>query len=190
MKELVSKGAQAYEDEDFAEALGSALRAKQAAPRSAIVRELLGLVYYRLGRWREAARELAAYRRLSARRDQDHVYADCERALGRPERALELLEGLELREVGEEIYIESLLVSAGALVDLGRSEEAVNLLQNGPTHPPEVLERHLRLWYALADALEVAQRRPEARSWWDAVYAEDPDFFDVATRRLGVRSPG
>lgn len=188
-KDLLVEGSRFYEEESFSHALGPALRAKGLAPRSASVRELLGLVYYRLGRWREAARELSAYKRMSDRRDEDHIYADCERALGKPERALEILEGIGQWDLGEELSVEGLLVAAGALSDLERHGEAVITLMRGPTDPHPVREYHLRLWYALGDALERAGRRPEARQWWDLVYAEDPDFFDVASRRLGSRQP-
>lgn len=182
--ELVEAVVDAYEREDFAEALGPGLKAKEIAPRSATVRELLGLVHYRLGRWKEAQRELAAYRRLSGRHDEDHVLADCERALGRPQRALEILDGMKSSEVGEEVLVEGLVVAAGALEDLGRHSEAVELLMRGPVRPRAIRPYHLRLWYSLADALEKAGRRRESRPWWDMIYAEDPDFFDVAERRL------
>jgi tetratricopeptide (TPR) repeat protein len=151
------------------------------------VRELLGLAYYHLGRWREAARELAAYRRLSGERDQDPPYADAERALGRPEKAVEILSDLERDEVSEEVWVEALIVKAGALRELDRAKHAVDELRRGPLRPEPVLQHHLRLWYALAEALEDAGERAEARSWWDAIYAEDPEFFDVARRRLGLK---
>jgi tetratricopeptide (TPR) repeat protein len=163
------------------------LRAKIMAPRSPSVREILGLIYYRLGRWQEALRELLAYKRLSGKRSQDHLIADCERALGKPERALDFLDKLKASEVGEETLIEGLVVAAGALQDLGRPGDAADLLTKAAGPPRIVREYHLRLWYALADALENAGRRPEARPWWDAIYAEDPEFFDVAERRLSGR---
>lgn len=187
VRRFLTRAAGAFERGEFAEALTAAVHAKPLAPRSAAVRELLGLVLYRLGRWRDAARELAAYARLSGRRDQDHLRADCERALGRPEKALDLLHGVTASEVGVETVVEGLLVAAGALEDLGRDDEAVALLERGPLRPRVVHDYHLRLWYALADALERAGRRPDARRWWDAIYVEDPQFFDVAERRLTKR---
>ena len=45
-------------------AIDALLEAKVKAPRSTYVRELLGLAFYHLGRWKEAARELAAFRRM------------------------------------------------------------------------------------------------------------------------------
>jgi tetratricopeptide (TPR) repeat protein len=184
VRALVARAMRAYERGDFAEALGPALQAKGMAPRSASVRELLGLVHYKIGRWRDASRELAAYARMSGRREHDHLRADVERALGRPEHALEILHGLKASDVGDELVVEGLIVAAGALEDLGRHDEAVGVLRQGPLRPRVVLPYHLRLWYALADALEKAGRRAESREWWDLIYAEDPEFFDVAERRL------
>lgn len=162
-------------------------RAKQHAPRSPTIRALAGLVRYHREEWREAARELATYRRLSGRSDQDPVYADVLRALGRPEKSVEVLADLDSKEVEEEVFVEGLVVRAGALRDLGRLDEAIGVLRGGPLAPDVVETHHLRLWYALADALEAAGRRAEARPWWDAVHAEDPLFFDVSDRRLGVK---
>lgn len=185
--ELVEQAAQLIDEEAPAEAIALLERAKPDAPRSATVRELLGLAHYQLGRFREAVRELAAYRRMSGRHDQDHLIADAERGLGRPEKALQTINEIPLAELDEEARVEVRVVGAGALADLGRHDEAVALLQRGPVRPREVEPHHLRLWYALADALESAGRRRDARGWWDQIYAEDPEFFDVARRRLGVK---
>lgn len=177
----------AFDEGRLDEAVELLERAKRHAPRSPSVRVLLGLVHYEREDWRPAARELATYRRLSGRFDQDPVYADALRGIGRAERAAEVLGSLDVTEVGEEVYVEGLVVWSGALKDLGRHSEAVDVLKQGPLEPQVVLPYHLRLWYSLADALEAAGSRDEARSWWDAVYAEDPAFFDVAQRRLGVK---
>lgn len=186
-KQIVEAG-EAFEAGEYERALEPLLEAKKKAPRSVFVREVLGLAYHHLGRWREAARELSAYRRLSDLRNRDPELADCERALGRPEKAVEILSDITAQDVDEEVLTEGLIVAAGALQDLGRDEEAVKTLERGPLRPPGGVDvHHLRLWYALADALERVGRRSDARGWWDAIYAEDPEFFDIAKRRLGVK---
>ncbi len=186
VKDLVAAAGAAIDTESFEDALASLLEAKTKAPRSVHIRELLGLVYYQLGQFREAARELAAYRRLSDKRDRDPEFADCERALGRPEKAVEVLSDFPRAEVREEVLVEALVVQAGALNDLERHDEAVSVLESGPTRPSNIEPHHLRLWYALADALERAGRRRDSRPWWDLIFAEDPEFFDVERRRLGI----
>jgi tetratricopeptide (TPR) repeat protein len=124
---------------------------------------------------------------MSDRRDRDPEYADCERALGRPEKAVDILADIAAQDVDEEVIVEGLVVAAGALIDLDRADDAVKMLELGPLRPAQAQQHHLRLFYALADALERAGRRAESRGWWDAIYAEDPDFFDIAKRRLGIR---
>jgi tetratricopeptide (TPR) repeat protein len=187
VKDLIVSAGEAIDAGDHERAVTALLEAKTKAPRSVHVREMLGVAFHHLGRWRDAARELAAYRRLSDRRDRDPEYADCERALGRPEKAVEILSDITAQELPEEVLVEGLVVAAGALTDLGRHADAVAMLERGPLQPPRVLPHHLRLFYALADALELAGRRSDARGWWDAIYAEDPEFFDVAKRRLGIK---
>ncbi len=187
VRQDVAAASAAFEEGRLDDAVQLLERAKQHAPRSPTIRALAGLVRYHREEWREAARELATYRRLSGRSDQDPVYADALRALGRAEKSVELLEALDAGEVPEEVYVEGLIVRAGALRDLGRLDEAIAVLHGGPLHPNAAELHHLRLWYALADALEADARRREARPWWDAVYAEDPQFFDVSHRRLGVK---
>ncbi|MGH2771355.1 MAG: tetratricopeptide repeat protein, partial [Actinomycetota bacterium] len=87
---LVSRGLEAFLAGDYEACAALARQAKDRAPRSARVRELLGLAAYRAGRWKEALGELLAYRRLTGQLDQNHLIADCYRAQGRPERALEV----------------------------------------------------------------------------------------------------
>jgi tetratricopeptide (TPR) repeat protein len=187
VKQLLVAAGDAIERGDHQAAIDALLEAKVKAPRSVYVREMLGLAFYHLARWREAARELAAFRRMSDRRDRDPEYADCERALGRPEKAVEILSDITAQDVSDDVLIEALVVAAGALKDLGRHDDAVATLERGPLRPAQPEPHHLRLWYALADALERVDRRADARGWWDAIYAEDPDFFDIARRRLGIR---
>jgi tetratricopeptide (TPR) repeat protein len=187
VKTLLVEAGEAIETGDHQKAIDLLLEAKVKAPRSVYVREMLGLAFYHLGRWREAARELAAFRRMSDRRDRDPEYADCERALGRPEKAVDVLADITAQDVPEEVLVEGLIVAGGALVDLGRPQDAVRVLEQGPLRPASPEQHHLRLFYALADALERVGRRPDARGYWDAIYAEDPGFFDVERRRLGIR---
>src|SRR5258707_537494 len=74
-----TEGASLLEDDRPADALPRALDVKRWAPRSRRGRELLGLVLYQLGRYREAVAELRAYRRMSGDKTRDVVLADAER---------------------------------------------------------------------------------------------------------------
>ena len=75
-------------------------RSPRRRPTAESVRELLGLTYYRLGRWKAAAAELEAFRDLSGSTEQHPVLADCYRALGRHAKVAELWE--ELRAASPE----------------------------------------------------------------------------------------
>src|SRR5206468_683225 len=78
-------------DEDPEQALAHARAARDRASRVAAVREAVGVAAYHAGDFAEAARELRAYRRMTGDESYRAVLADCERALGRPEVALQLV---------------------------------------------------------------------------------------------------
>lgn len=179
---LVSKSLESFAAEDYQRASSLAERAKASAQRSGRVRELLGLALYHAGNYREAVRELLTYRRLTGLVDQNHVIADCYRALGRPERALEVCHEVAPERVSPEIWAEVLIVSASTLADQGDLERALAQTDRGELKPGKIEPYHLRLWYVRADLLERAARHREAAALWERISAEDPQFFDVAER--------
>jgi tetratricopeptide (TPR) repeat protein len=147
-----------------------------------MVRELLGLAFYREGRYREALAELLAFRRITGSLEQNHVIADCYRALGRPERALEICGEVTADRVPPEVWAEVLIVAASTLADRGELDGALATLARADLDPEEVKPHHLRLWYVRSDLLERAGFTSEARAGWERILAEDPDFFDAAER--------
>ncbi len=179
---VFSDAAAAFADDDYEEAIRLAEQAKHIALRSATVRELLGLAYYRQRRWEEAARELSAFRRLSGSTAQNPVLADCYRARGKPERAIELCDEIDAREVDPEVVFEGAIVAAGALADLARIEDAIRRLESLELRPSVAREHHLRAWYALGDLLERRGRFTQAREWFEAVAAADPQLTDAPAR--------
>ena len=62
--ERLRDAARAFERERYEEARSLLVPVANRAPGAASVRELLGLSFYRLGRWKEAVRELEAFRAL------------------------------------------------------------------------------------------------------------------------------
>lgn len=122
--------------------------------------------------------------------EQNPVLADCYRALGRPERALELCDELRAAPVSEALRFEGEIVAAGALADAGRLDDAIARLEALPLEPDQVREHHLRAWYALADLLERKGRFTQARAWFDALAAADDELTDASERaaRLRVRN--
>ncbi|MGZ4138470.1 MAG: hypothetical protein ACXVQ7_03085 [Actinomycetota bacterium] len=112
-----------------ADARKAAIRAKQAAPRSAWVREQLGLLAYTLEEFHEAVQELLAYRRFTGDHRHDPAIAESYRRLGKPARALELLAELKRADVPAKIWVEGQIARARALADTGRTETARTLLK-------------------------------------------------------------
>jgi tetratricopeptide (TPR) repeat protein len=179
---LAEEAAGALAEGDPIRAEREATKLKALAPRSAAAREVLGLALYQEERFREALRELQAYRRMSGRRDQNHVIADCHRALGDPQRAVaEAREGLGA-PVDEAVRAECAIVAGAALADLGRFEEALSVLRSLPTRPEFARPHHLRLWYVIADVLERAGRREQAADHFRLILRHDLDAFDAAER--------
>lgn len=181
-RDLTEKAIEAYEGGDFDAAARFGEQAKLRASRSALLRELLGLCYYHSSRWQEAARELLTYRRFTGRLDQNHVIGDCYRALGRPDRAIEVCSEVKRGDVSDEIWAEVNIVAASAHADKGEIGRAIARIDKSETSPQKVEPHHLRVLYVKADLLEQAGRAADARSIWETIYAEDPAFFDVADR--------
>jgi pentatricopeptide repeat protein len=180
--ELVEKALIAHGKGDHLLAAKIAAAAKDAAPRSGRIRELLGLSHYQAGHYREAIPELNAFKRMTGSLEQNHVVADCYRAIGRPEKALELCGQVKRRDVPPDIWTETLLVAAGTLADEGHIEKALAYLRRGDTEVRSVQPHHLRLWYLEADLLEKSGQPDTAKAVWERIFASDPTFFDVAER--------
>jgi tetratricopeptide (TPR) repeat protein len=165
-----------------APAIAQALEAKALAPRSALVREMLGIALYRAERFREALRELQAYRRMTGRADQNHLIADCHRALGAPEKAVEpAIEGVA-STAPDEVRAEAAVVGAAALADLGRYSEGLGILRSFRPRSRSARGYELRVWYVTGDILERAGRRREAADEFRRVVRHDPGAFDAAER--------
>lgn len=179
---LVASALEAYAADEYLKAATILEQVKQISSRSGRVRETLGLAYYHADHWQEAARELLAARRMTGSSAQNHVIADAYRALGRPERSLEICDEVRRDAVDPEVWAEVTIVAASALADQGKLEQALARLTRAELEPKAVEPHHLRLWYVRADLLERMGRRADAKRGWDRIMAEDPAFFDVAER--------
>lgn len=170
-------------EDDPVEALRYAEAAKQLASRSAAVREAVGVVAYHAGDYALAAKELRTARRISGTDDVLPLIADCERALGHPEKALEIATGPAKLTRADKI--EMLIVGSGARMDLGQPDAAVLMLQVRFLESPEVSEASARLKYAYAEALLAAGRVDESRQWFlRAAAADEEGATDAADRAL------
>jgi tetratricopeptide (TPR) repeat protein len=173
--ELATDPEQAYE---------YAQGARHYASRIGVAREVAGIAAYRTERWAEALAELRAARRMTGRNDYLAVMADSERALGRLDRALELVHSPEARRLPKGTQIELRIVESGIRRDQGLADAAVLALQvpelrDGRMHPFSA-----RLWYAYAEALLAAGRADEARQAFGKAIEFDPDGETDAIDRL------
>ncbi|MGC4772834.1 hypothetical protein ACLQ25_28155 [Micromonospora sp. DT44] len=171
-------------DEDPAEALAHALAARRLASRISAVREAVGLAAYHAGEWQTAIAELRTYHRMTGLQSHLAVLADCERALGRPERAIDLYRGADQEKLDQAVAIELLIVAAGARGDLGQKDAAVAMLQVPDLTSETAAPWTARLRYAYADALLAVGRREEAREWFSRAADVDTEGETDAAERL------
>jgi tetratricopeptide (TPR) repeat protein len=180
--ETLVRAAQALERGYENQALRLLRPYREATPEDTTVRELMGLAYYRQGKWAAAIKELEAYYKLTALTTHHPILMDSFRALGRHKRTDELWEELRSVSPAADIVAEGRIVAAGSLADRGKLPEAIALLERASKQPRHVADHHLRLWYALADLQERAGEYAAARTLFRRVSSHDPKFVDVAER--------
>ncbi|WP_082022839.1 tetratricopeptide repeat protein [Mycolicibacterium setense] len=164
-------------DEDPDAALAHARAARSRAGRIAVVREAVGIAAYHSGDWAQALAELRAARRMGSKSALLAMIADCERGVGRPERALELARSDEAAALTGEDADELRIVTAGARSDLGQFEQALAILSTPQLDPASVGTTAARLFYAYADTLLALGRGDEALQWF--VHAEQADIEGI-----------
>lgn len=178
-------------DEDPDQALAHAQCARRLASRVAITREALGVAAYAAGSFELALSELRAYRRMSG--DDQHLplMVDCERALGRPERALELAASPGAQSLDVAGRRELRIVMAGARRDRGEFDAALLLLEGDSSLTAATSDDSLvRLRYAYADTLRQAGRDDDARQWFARVAAADQDEVTDAAQVMAEWTAG
>jgi tetratricopeptide (TPR) repeat protein len=181
------KAADAYSRDHEREALRLLRPLRDALPDAPSVRELLGLTHYRLGHYPAATKELEAFTNLSGSVEQHPVLMDSYRAQRRWRKVDERWRELTAASPGADLVTEGRIVTAGALADRGRLDDAIALLARADRKIDKPKPHHLRLWYALADLEERAGNVPRARGLFDRVRREDAGFADVAERLAALR---
>lgn len=171
-------------DEDPQTAYQHTLAARARASRIAVVREACGEAAYAAGQWAEALSELRAAKRMNGVTAYLHIMADCERALGRPEKALALAKSPAIPFLEQDLQAEMTIVEAGARRDLGELDAALRTLENAPLRSRSRAEWVVRLRYAYADTLLAAGRTEDAIVWFHRTEGIDGDGVTDATERL------
>lgn len=172
------------EADDYDGAEAHAETAVRRAGRVPAAREALGMVAYRKGEWARALSEFRTVRRLSGSSHLLPLMVDCERGLGRPERALELASSPEAKTLAVEDRVELAIVVSGIRRDLGQPDAARLALEipqlRGSSRKPYAA----RLSYAYADALLALGKDDEARDWFAKAVAADDELETDAADRL------
>ncbi|MEV6722454.1 hypothetical protein AB0M94_16200 [Streptomyces xanthochromogenes] len=171
-------------DEDPEQAYAYSRIALRLASRVAAVREAAGFAAYATQKYSEALAEFRAARRMTGTVELWPVMADCERGLGRPERALAMAGEPEVQKLDKAGQVEMRLVAAGARRDMGQLDAAIVTLQSPELASNSVQPWTARLRYAYADALLAATREDEAREWFAKALEADKDGSTDASDRL------
>ncbi|MEU1727466.1 hypothetical protein [Nonomuraea sp. NPDC005692] len=174
----------ALEEDDPDKAHEHTKVARRFAARIGVVREAAGIVAYRAGHFSEALSDLRAARRMTGSDAYLPVMADCERGLGRPERAIDLVRSPEAERLDRAGRIELTIVESGARRDLGQQDAAVITLQRLPElRDPQPKPWSARLAFAYADALADAGHQEAATDWFARAMAFDEDGETDAAER-------
>ncbi|MER5602762.1 hypothetical protein [Streptomyces sp. NPDC002265] len=171
-------------DEEPERAYAYSRIALRLASRVAAVREAAGFAAYANQKYSEALAEFRAARRMTGTVELWPVMADCERGLGRPEKALDMAGAPEVHKLDKAGQVEMRLVAAGARRDMGQLEAAIVTLQSPELASSSVQPWTARLRYAYADALLAVERRGEAREWFAKAVEADRDGSTDASDRL------
>lgn len=176
---------QSFVDDRYGPALNELRKAKKLAPRSATVRELLGLSAYRTGQWEEALRELRTYRRITGDLIHSPVEMDCLRALGRKQDISKTWDLIGEHDVSPDISHEARVVYASFLLDEGKPREAWEVIKPGrliaSPSPGE-----LRRWFVAARVALEAGDTDAARRILAAIDEQEPDFEGVEELRQAL----
>lgn len=171
-------------EEDPQTAYQHTLAARARAARVAVVREACGEAAYAAGEFAEALSELRAAKRMNGVQEYLPVMADCERALGRPEKALALAKNPAVAKLSAALQAEMTIVAAGARADLGEVEGALRTLENAPLRSQSREDWVVRLRYAYADLLLQAGRTESAIEWFHRTAGIDSNAVTDAAERL------
>jgi tetratricopeptide (TPR) repeat protein len=171
-------------DDDPEAALNHARAARARSGRIAAVREAVGIAAYHCGDWSQALAELRAARRMGSKSPLLALIADCERGLGRPERAIELTRSSEAAQLTGDDADELRIVAAGARADLGQYEQALTVLSTPALDPARTGSTAARLFYAYAETLLTVDRKDVALQWFLHATAADVDGVTDAEDRV------
>jgi len=161
------------------------------ASRVGIVREAAAEAAYLAGHYAEALNEFRAAKRMTGNKDFWPLMADCERALGRPGKAIAMAGDPVVAKLERGPRVEMRIVASGARADQGNLEAALATLQCPELTTTTIEPWAARIRYAYADILAQLGREEEALEWFHRAAAvdaeEQTDADDRVARLEGVR---
>lgn len=172
----------AFERERFGDSERLTKSVLKLAPGTVEAIELLGLCYYRMGRWGKSITQLEKFEAMTNSVEQHPVLADCYRAQEKWGRVDELWQELGAASPGSELVEEGRIVYAESLADRGQLTDAIRQLERAPKMPRKPKVHHLRRWYALADLYERAGDFSRARRAFAEIDSYMPGFGDAKAR--------
>ena len=171
-------------DDDPEAALAHAKAARTRSGRIAAIREAVGIAAYHCGDWAQALSEFRAARRMGSKSELLPLIADCERGVGRPERAIDLARSPEAARLSGDDADEMRIVAAGARIDLGHPDQALAVLSSPPPDLSRTGSTAARLCYTYAEVLLALGRTEEALQWFVHAAAADIDGVTDAEERV------
>lgn len=171
-------------DSDPETAYRHTLAARARAARVSVVREACGEAAYAAERFKDALTEFQAARRMSGSALHLPMMADCERALGRPHRALALAKDPAVDGLDEPGQIEMRIVESGARRDLGDFAAAIRALEGRELRSRSREPWVARLRYAYAEALLADGQSEAAREWFERAAGVDAFGHTDAAERV------
>ena len=160
-------------------ALEHAKWAAHQASRVDFARETYALVAYRVGEYETALREFRTAYRMNRYPDYLPFMADCERALGHPEKAIELAMSEDAKNLVADSKAEMFIVYAGALGDLGQWDKAIEVIRRLSRSRGLPGPYRMRALQAEQNLLEQAGREQEAQDLEDTVETFEDEYADA-----------
>ena len=154
------------------------------ASRISIIRETAADAAYHAGHFSEALSHYRAVRRMTGKKDYWPIMADCERALGRPRKAIEMASDPIVQGLSMEARVEMRIVVAGARMDQGNFDAALATLQCPELSKPSSESWAARIRYTYADVLAKMGRTVEAIEWFHRAAAVDSEQLTDADERI------
>lgn len=157
--------------------------ALKMAWRIDVVREAVALTAYGSGKYAEALREVRTVRRMSGLDVLRAVEADCERGLGKPEKALEIIAETDKSVIDPSERLELAIVESAARADLGEHETGLAVVEAAlkGVDPEKQSFEYGRLLSVKADRLRELGRGIEAEETEALIprEAEDAEIVDL-----------